>query len=383
MGRKSVLASAFVCSLLASEPCSVGAEPLAPLAPMTPARPERSGERNEAGIEPAPFAKTPSRAVDAVILVTLDGVRWQEVFEGTEQARLERGDSVTAAPQVWPNVYRLLRDRGVALGGGAVAISASGPNYMSLPGYTEILSGHSPPACGDNECGFTTEPTIVDDVLDRGEDAAVVASWERLERAVAKEPRYALVSAGRHGGRQLGRTRFATHVAAYQNARPEPGGGDFRPDRFTAELALEVLRDRRPEFLMIGLGEPDEFAHLNDYAGYVRSLRACDAFLGELFRTLDGMGTRGERTAVFVTADHGRGKDFQNHGGGYAESARSWLFALGAGIEARGVVQLGEARHLGDIAPTMRGLLGLPVDTHPQAGHFIDEILLPRVALLP
>lgn len=375
MAKKAVLLSAALWALFVAEPCSVGAQ----VAVDTTASPPLPDVREP---ETTTMEEPKNAAADAVILVTLDGVRWQEVFEGIDRARTK--EEAMDAPHLWPNVYRLLRERGVALGGGNVPISATGPNFMSLPGYTEILMGHSPVACGDNDCGPVKEPTLVDEILNGGHQAAVVASWERLERAVAKDPRDAFVTTGRNGGTKSAHEgALGRRVAAYQKTKPEPGGGDFRLDRYTGEIGLAVLRERHPTFLMIGLGEPDEYAHGNDYPGYVRSLRACDAFLGELFKVLDAMGERGARTAVFVTADHGRGHDFQNHGGGYVESARTWLLAFGAGIEARGVTQLNEPRHLADIAPTMRTLLGMPADHHPYAGHSLDEIRRPRIALLP
>jgi hypothetical protein len=311
----------------------------------------------------------------------LDGVRWQEVFVGTDDTRARGKVASSSAPRLWPNVYRKLAERGVALGGGDVAISASGPDFVSLPGYTEIFTGRFPSSCKNNDCPRTTEPTLVDEVVRAGGDAAVVASWERLERAATSNPGGAFITTGRHAGTWSAFGALTDRVRAHERARPEPGGGDFRPDRLTADIGLAVLRERQPRFLAIGLGEPDEYAHHDDYPGYLRSLRAADAFLGELFLALDAMGERGRRTAVFVTTDHGRAKDFCGHGGWAGESARSWLLAFGAGIHTRGVTQLAEPRRLADIAPTIRHLLGLPHDPSPRAGTLIPELRPPLLAL--
>jgi arylsulfatase A-like enzyme len=86
------------------------------------------------------------------------------------------------------------------------------------------------------------------------------------------------------------------------------------------------------------------------------------------------MGARGERTVVMLTSDHGRSRDFKNHGGGYPESARVWLVAAGAGITARGPIDAPVPRYLADIAPTMRKLLGLPRDEGPRAGAPLLEL---------
>src|SRR5262245_1253105 len=64
-----------------------------------------------------------------LVLVTLDGVRWQDTFGAH-------------ARELLPNLYGRVIDRGVALGA-ATPLSASGPNFVSLPGYRELLSGRA------------------------------------------------------------------------------------------------------------------------------------------------------------------------------------------------------------------------------------------------
>ena len=150
------------------------------------------------------------------------------------------------------------------------------------------------------------------------------------------------------------------HSPAESEIDPRPGVGNFRRDRFTAELALHHLATEQPDVLYVGLGEPDEYGHRDDYAGYLAALSYADAFVGRILDTLDHMGPRGSRTHVVVTADHGRARDFKGHGGAFPESARVWLFAAGPSITARGLVASSRERHLADVTPTLRSLVGLP-----------------------
>jgi arylsulfatase A-like enzyme len=154
-----------------------------------------------------------------------------------------------------------------------------------------------------------------------------------------------------------------------------PGGGDFRPDRFTAEIALRYLESDTPRFLFIGLGEPDEYAHQGNYRGYLASLRAADDALGRLVDTLGRMGERGRHTSIFVTTDHGRSSAFRDHGGYAPESGRVWLVASGGGVPETGPVRSLEPHRLADIAPTMRALLGLPADERAAAGRAIEGLV--------
>lgn len=298
---------------------------------------------------------------DPVVLVVLDGVRWQEIFEGIDPL-LARGTPLEprSAAQLTPNLHALMRDHGASLGGtDRGRIRASGPNFVSLPSYREIFSGRSAEDCTDNECAHIRRTTVVDELRDRGRSVAVFSSWEKIELAAAKQMDGVMMSAGR--GEDPG--------------DPWPGSGAFRQDRATADAALRHLVAERPDFLFLGLGEPDEYAHRGDYAGYVRSLAAADSVIGELRSRLDRMGERGRRTHLFVTTDHGRSQGFREHGGRFPESARVWLVASGPRILARGDVEAEGDRRLRDVAPTIRLVAGLPAgDRTPDAGRPIATL---------
>jgi hypothetical protein len=304
------------------------------------------------------------------VIVTLDGARWQEIFDGTDPERTTGAQphAHESAAEIMPNLDRLARTRGALVGApGRGSIAASGPAYVSLPGYTEIMTGRPPTACQSNDCPRTTLPTLLDQAARAGARVAAFASWERLDRAVTSSPGRFYVSCGRHGDTRVD---------------PYPGYGDFRPDALTADAALRYLAEEHPDVLFLGLGEPDEYAHRGDYEGYVSSLAHADAVLGRLFDELDAMGKAGADTSVLVTADHGRAKDFRNHGGGAPESARVWLFAAGPYVTARGRVPSDGERRLADLAPTLRLMLGLTADPSPSAGRPLAELFAEPASLV-
>ncbi len=330
-----------------------------------------------------PAAMAPrSESEAAVVLVVLDGVRWQDVFVGSDP-RLAAGPA-SSAEALMPHLHALVAERGAALGapGRGPSMTASGPNFVSLPGYTEILGGRRAHACGDNDCAATPRPTVFDELAAASPgETAFFASWERLDRAASVWPGSMVLSTGRT------RVWRAAELAADPERRdlldrgaaadPTPGWGEFRPDRFTAALALKYLEQNRPRLMFLGLGEPDEYAHRGDYAGYLGSLRAADAVLADVMATLDRMGERGAHTTVLVTADHGRGRDWRHHGREFPESGRVWLVAAGAEVKARGLVVATHKHRLADVAPTIRQLLGLPPEVAVTAGAPIDELFAP------
>jgi hypothetical protein len=299
-----------------------------------------------------PATAEPTEPPDPVVLVVVDGVRWQEIFGGTTSQD---------AASLTPNLHRLASERGAAIGGTTRStMYASGPNYISLPSYREIFSGRSGTDCTENDCPRIARPTIVDELHVRGRTAAVFSSWEKIDLAAASRPEGVVISAGRGGA----------------PGNPWPGAGDFRRDRATAELALAHLEREQPDFLFLGLGETDEYAHHGDYVDYVGAIVMADQILGDILAALDRMGERGARTHVFVTTDHGRSHSFREHGGRYPESSRVWLVAAGPRIKARGNVDTTREHHLRDIAPTLRLIAGLPrVATGRDAGSPIDALL--------
>ena len=309
------------------------------------------------------------RVESAVVLVVLDGVRWQEVFGGVDRTLARRHGVVSAwssPADLMPNLHQLIDAEGLAIGapGHGAEITASGPQFISMPGYIEIFSGKPDLKCFWNECRPAPMRTIADEVREAGDtdDVALVASWPNIARAASSEPGFVLTTGRKLVDREdLLRADASTARLLDQGARAPsfPGLGDYRPDVFTGRIALRRLAVSKPRFLFVGLGDADEYAHRNDYAGYLQAVHASDAFLGDLTDLLRSMGARGRHTTVLVTADHGRAHNFTDHGARFPESGRVWLVAAGADVAQRGLVAA--SRHtLSDVAPTIRALLGIP-----------------------
>ena len=301
---------------------------------------------------PAPVVAEPTPRTEAVVVVVLDGARWQEVLVATDPKFATGDDRDVSAKAIMPNLHKMIDD-GVVVGAPdhGPPMVATGPHFISLPGYNEIFSGRSPVLCADNECPATRLPTIVDEVRASSSDVAVFSSWGPIVRAASQHPSEIVHSTG------------------------EVGTAAFRADRATADKGLAYFAEHRPTFFFLGLGEPDEYAHRGDYAGYVASLRQADDVLGELRGLLAQMGERGKSTSLFVTCDHGRSDDFRDHGGPWPESSRVWLVAAGGAIPSRGFVDSERKHRLADITPTIRVLLGLPADHSSGAGSPIEELL--------
>jgi hypothetical protein len=321
------------------------------------------------GVAPqAPSSERPAARAERVVLVTLDGVRWQEMFGGVdpdlaEEAQLPRR-AVVPSETLLPNVYRLFFDQGAVVGhpDHGAAFNASGPVFVSLPAYMEMMSG-APSVCLGNDCDEAQTWSLLEEVREQtgvpSGGVAAVASWEKIAQAAVTRPDSVWIDAGRKEG----------------DAAPAwPGSGPYRPDHYTAPRALAYFAAERPRLLWVSLGDADEYAHRGDYRGYLDAIRFADAFLGELAATLDELG-EAERTAIYVTTDHGRDGNFRDHG--RRASQRVWLLARGAGVAARGPVALSEPRYLRDLAPTVLAHLGLSAPGCDGCGAVLAELSEP------
>jgi len=322
-----------------------------------------------------------------VIIVAIDGVRWQDVFLGVEPELAEdQGldrDMRLPPERLIPNIHQRVIGQGAAIGAPncGAPMTVLNRDYVSLPGYLEMLTGQAT-HCTTNDCGATTIPTIAEAFRDELRVApgriGFISSWDRLERAAAADPRGIIVSAGRTRGHNHDLLRGSATLSELLDmgavVGPFPGGGNYRPDAYTANLALHYLIEHRPRFLFVGLGDTDEWGHKDDYENYLQALRFADTFVGSLLTTLETMGPYGHGVTVIVTTDHGRAEDFKDHGG-KPEAARVWLGAVGAGVPRAGLLTSPTERHLADLVPTIRALMGLPAIAGDRRGTVLAELV--------
>ncbi|MDP3504846.1 MAG: sulfatase-like hydrolase/transferase [Myxococcales bacterium] len=281
-----------------------------------------------------------------VILVTLDGARWQDVLDQPGALRS------ASAPPAMPKTLELVRQNGVAL---AARTSSAIP--LSLPGYQALATGRQTP-CTDNDCERVALETVAEALARRlpagSNTAAVFASWAQL----------AFAATAREG---------AVLVDAPPRGPAHPGGPpweDARWDTETADRALAFWRTERPRFIHLALLDMDEFAHRRDVAGTLAALHAADDVISRLVDEVKALPENERRlTTVLVTADHGRGPGrlWPAHGA-YAASRDIFLLAIGDAV-AGGEQPVEQV----DVKPTIERLFGLSAGVGE--GHAIEAIV--------
>lgn len=301
-----------------------------------------------------------ARSTSNVILVVIDGVRWQEVFRGGDCALMTKGqggvedtlalrtrfcrgtaDSARAAlmPFLWGTVAR----RGILLGdrdhGGDGHISNT--MKFSYPGYNEIVTGAPDPRIDKNDFGPNPNRTVFEWLAHRTGFAGRVRVWGTWDvfDAIFNEDRAALpVRSGWETPFPGPRDAVERELNALW-ATTTRHWDYMPPDAFLQRAVLQSLRVDRPRVLFVGFGEPDEWAHDRRYDHYLGSLHAADGYLKELWETLQSLPTYRGRTTLLVLTDHGRGRTFEqwtDHGRTVDGAEEIWFGALGAGVPAVG-----------------------------------------------
>jgi bisphosphoglycerate-independent phosphoglycerate mutase (AlkP superfamily) len=111
----------------------------------------------------------------------------------------------------------------------------------------------------------------------------------------------------------------------------------------------------------MGYGETDEWAHAGRYDRVLRSTRAVDDYLRELWAFVQSHPDYRGRTTLIVTTDHGRGRtirDWGNHGREVEGAEEMWLAVIGPDTPALGERRNAASLTQSQIASTVAALLG-------------------------
>ncbi|MDG1148286.1 MAG: sulfatase-like hydrolase/transferase [Crocinitomicaceae bacterium] len=136
-------------------------------------------------------------------------------------------------------------------------------------------------------------------------------------------------------------------------------GSGYRPDSVTASTAINILENNTPNMVLINFRQPDFSAHQNDWNGYISGIQQTDNYINQLWEYIQGSTKYANKTALFITNDHGRHLDstggFAYHGDDCEGCRRVSLLAIGPDFN-QGVV-VDEPHELIDIPTTISKLM--------------------------
>ena len=351
----------------------------------------------------ASHAQSPHKTQN-VIVVMMDGMRWQEVFRGADPKLLKTfgpewlGDPKVMAAEaqrqfggateaerrqaLMPFLWSVVAAQGQIFGNrdlGSDSHVTNGFNF-SYPGYNETLTGIADPRIDSNGYGPSPNVTVYEWLNTKPDFAGKVAAfgaWDAFNRIFNRERCGFVVNAGYDPLTAIPATPALALLNALKAEAPRVWA-DEPFDSLAFHTAIEYMKAKKPRVLFIGLGETDDWAHDGAYAEYLISAHLGDSYLHELWDLVQSMPEYRDKTTLIVLPDHGRGEGtgWTSHGQQYPESMQTWMAFLGPDTAALGEHKKGTVVTESQVAATVAALLG--EDYHaavPKSGVAIGDVL--------
>lgn len=350
-----------------------------------------------------------------IFLLTLDGLRWQEVFRGLDESLAansdynERSEEIRArfwttdkekrAESLMPFLHQTVFRKGTVVGNRDRNSCARVANswYFSYPGYSEILTGVVDETLDSNRRVQNPNQSFLEKLnANRKYKGKVAAftSWDVFPYILNVERSGLPLNAFQKADPASNELeRFLNRL---QDDIPSPWE-HVRLDAFTHHFALSYIRNHHPRIVYIGYGETDDFAHDAKYDQYLMAANRTDRFIKETWQLIQSDAEYMDKTVLFITVDHGRGeepeetwlyhaskrslagkmKHLARYEDGIVGSEAVWMAAIGPGIGAHGLVATGdECLTSNRIAATLLKLLGEDYRLfNPQMGPPMQEFL--------
>ncbi len=296
------------------------------------------------------FAQEPK-----VILVTLDGVRWKEVFRGAEKSILENEkytstskqttedfwneDSIKSRELLMPFTWNYIKKNGVILGNRDEknVVNLVNKHLWSYPGYNEIITGKADDINITNNKPVKNPNVSIFEIANQQKELSgkvmVFGSWTMFPNIYNEERSKLLINAGYQQSFNPNKTEKEVLIERFQQETPRQWNGT-RFDIFTHEFALEAMKNHHPKLVFVGYGEADDFGHDADYDQYINAINRNDRMIEELWNYVQSDPFYKDQTTIIVTTDHGRGNgtEWTDHNAKVKGSDEGFILMFGKGV---------------------------------------------------
>lgn len=332
-----------------------------------------------------------------VVLITIDGLRWKEVFMGADPdiirnrkfvkniedtgSQFWNDDVNLRRQQLMPFFWKTLAAQGQIYGNRELGnkVNIANRYHFSYPGYNELLTGKPDKQIRGNKKRINPNETILEFANQQSgfeDKVAVFASWDVFHYIISSKRSKILVNAGNDTARVklTPREKYLNHL---QRKTPSPWQST-RFDRFTHSYAKEYLKKNFPRLILIAYGETDEFAHQGKYDQYLQATKNTDDYIRDVWESIQSNDNYRNKTTLIITTDHGRGdgkRSWRNHGFGRPGSNHTWFAVIGPDTEWLGEVSEKNRYYTNQIVKTISTLLKLPY----AKGSF-DNIILSTIS---
>lgn len=319
-----------------------------------------------------------------IIIITTDGLRWQEVFKGMDTAiannpKFNQENSEYIYKTYWDNdesrrrkklmpfLWTTLFSKGQIWGNRKYGnhVDNANPYWFSYPGYNEMMTGYADTAINSNDHPANPNMNVLEFLHKqpgiKGR-LAVFGAWYAFDRILNEQRAgFPVISAfDAVGGNNPNANERLINLMNKDAYRPF---NEYEClDVFTHYAAREYLKTKKPRVLYIAYGETDEWAHAGQYRSYLDAARQVDTWIKQLWNFIQNDPQYKNKTALFITTDHGRGDDnkeeWTSHNNKVLDSHEMWFAVMGPGMPALGEVKTEMQVYQEQFAKTFARIIG-------------------------
>jgi Type I phosphodiesterase / nucleotide pyrophosphatase len=314
-----------------------------------------------------------------IFIITTDGLRWQEVFNGADSNLIDNPgyvqdtslmkelywDSTTELrrQRLMPFLWNVVSKQGQIYGNRLYLNKVNVTNIykISYPGYNEMFTGYPDPIFIPNIPVYNRNINIFEYLNSREEYAGKVAafsSWN-IFSAILNKKRSSLPINSGYENLPDDSSLNNEIINASQESIAEKK--HTRYDLLTFLSAREYIEHHQPRVVLLGFGETDEFAHGRRYDSYLQQAANVDKMIAELWYYVQTNPFYRNKTTFIITTDHGRGRipaRWYKHGILTKGSGETWFAIIGPGISGEGEMKSNQQNYQKQIASTIAMLLG-------------------------
>lgn len=338
--------------------------------------------------------------IENIIIITTDGLRWQEVFNGMDSAianssLYNQGDSASIYKNYWSNnrderrkklmpfLWSTIEKQGQLYGNRFYENKVDNANryWFSYPGYSEIFTGYPDTAINSNDYPNNPHTTVLEFIQQQPayrNRVAAFTAWNAFDR-ILNEPRsgFPVIAAFDTVMGKLNEKQKLVNNMLANSFRPWNNSECL--DVFTHYAAFEYLKTQSPKVLYVAYGETDEWAHAAKYRYYLDAAQQVDKWIKEIWNYVQSHEKYRNKTALLITTDHGRGdknkKEWTSHGSNITGAHEIWFGVVAPSLPPKGEVKQVMQLYQKQFAQTIAKLLGLSFTAnHPIAGAVIEVL---------
>jgi hypothetical protein len=340
-----------------------------------------------------------SLKTENLIIVTLDGYRWREVFEGADEDILFRKRYVkdeSVQLKFWDDDLKKRREKLMPFFWNVVAkegqlygnrkygnrMRCTNPNLYSYSGYSEMFVGFVDTRIKDNAPINNPNYTVLEYVNNREgfkDSVAIFSTWGVIPNIFREKESGLYINSGSDKSLTENRSPYETVLNKLTDDIRNPFGERY--DLFTFAYAFEYLKREQPRVMFISFDETDEHGHGIRYDKYLTSAHRTDSLVGELWNWIQQDERYRNKTTLMVTTDHGRGttaRGWRRHAMLFRGSAQIWLAVIGPDTPSTGEMKDRKRYGQNQIASTIAEFLQVPYRNVRPIGKAIPTVIKDR-----